>query len=181
MRRIILTFFLLGLVATSSTRADGLDIFLNNDTVSVDYLTNYRGSDINFGYLYSTSGDWAGNIGLLVLGREYGADSKMEGGLGAKMFVTSVGSESIVAASIGGQVTYFPRSSRFGLGGYLYFAPDIVTFGGKGLMQYGVRAEFQMVETASAFIGLHKIEVENDASVKRSIDDGLHVGINLRF
>lgn len=181
MRRTIISFFLLGLVATSSARADGLDIFLNNDTVSVDYLTTYRGSDINFGYLYSTSGDWAANVGLLVLGREYGANSKMEGGLGAKMFVTSVGGESIVAASIGGQMTFFPRSSRFGLGGYAYYAPDIITFGGKSLFQYGVRAEFQLVETASAFIGLHRLDVENDAAVSTSIDDGLHFGINLRF
>ena len=181
MRKTLLGIFLLGMVASAGARADGLDIFLNDNTVSVDYLTTYRGSDINFGYLYSTSGDWAGNLGLLVLGREYGSNSKMEGGLGAKAFITSVGGESIGALAIGGQMTYYPRSSKFGLGGYLYFSPDIVTFGGRGLAQYGVRAEFQLVETASAYIGLHKIEVENDAAVKTAIDDGLHVGINLRF
>jgi hypothetical protein len=169
------------MVTSTSTRADGLDIFVNDNTFSVDYLSTYRGSDINFGYLYSTSGDWAGNLGLLVLGREYGADSKMEGGLGVKAFITSVGGESIAALSIGGQATFFPRSSKFGLGGYLYFSPDIITFGGKGLAQYGVRAEYQMVETASVYIGLHKLEIENDASVKASIDDGLHIGVNLRF
>lgn len=181
MRRFILTIFLLWLGTIGIAKADGLDIFLNDNTVSLDYLTTYRGSDINFGYLYSTGGDWAANVGLLVLGREYGADSKIEGGLGAKAFVTSVGGESVLAGSIGGQLTYFPRSSKFGLGGYAYYAPDIITFGGTSFFQYGVRAEYQLIETASAFIGLHKISVETDSGLKRDIDDGFHVGINLRF
>ncbi len=181
MRRFIFTVFLLGLGVVNTAKADGLDIFLNNDTVSVDYLTTYRGSDINFGYLYSTGGDWAGNIGLLVLGREYGANSKIEGGLGAKAFVSSVGGESVIAGSIGGQLTYFPQSSKLGLGGYIYYAPDIITFGGKSFLQYGVRVEFQLVETASAFVGIHRITVEPDVGPKSDIDDGFHVGVNLRF
>ncbi len=179
MRKHILAIILLA--TTGAVKANGLDIFINNNTVSVDYLTTFRGSDIGFGYLTSTSGNWVANASLLVLGREYGSGSKMEGGLGAKVYFSSAGGNSITAAAIGGQATYFPQSSKFGVGGYLYFAPDIITFGGTGLTEYGIRAEYQMIETASAYVGLHNITITPDAGGTVKIDDGLHIGVNLRF
>ncbi len=179
MRRHFLAIILL--VTAGAAKADGLDIFINNNTVSVDYLTTYRGSDIDFGILTSTSGNWVASAGLLVLGREYGSSSKFEGGLGAKIYFSSIGGKSITAAAIGGQATYFPRSSKFGVGGYIYFSPDIITFGGTSFTELGVRAEYRMIETASAYVGLHNITVNPDAGGKVNLDDGLHVGINLRF
>lgn len=179
MRHIFIAITLLGIV--SFARADGLDIFLNNNTVSVDYLSTFRGSDINIGYLYNSNSDWVANIGLLVFGRDYGSDSKIEGGLGGKFYLSSVGNNSVMAMGIGGQATYFPRSSKFGVGGYLYYAPDIVTFTGRSFLEYGVRGEFQLVETASAYLGIHRITAEPDSGGAVTIDDGIHVGINLRF
>jgi len=179
MRRHLIAIILLATAGT--VRADGLDIFVNNKTVSIDYLTAYRGSDLNFGFLTNTSNDWVANAGLLVLGREYGSGSKIEGGLGAKIFLTSVSGVTVTAAAIGGQAIYFPRSSKVGVGGYLYYAPDIITFGGTGLTQYGVRVEYKMIETASVYVGIHNISVNPDAGGTVTIDDGLHVGINLRF
>jgi len=182
MRRHLLAIILLA--TAGAVKADGLDIFLNNNTVGVDYLTTYRGSDINFGFLTSNannSSDWIAHGGLLVLGKEYGADSKVEGGLGAKVYFSSIGGNSVTAAAIGGQATYFPKSSKFGVGGYVYFAPDIITFGGSSFTEYGLRAEYQMIETASAYVGIHNITVTPDGSGSVKVDDGLHVGINLRF
>lgn len=179
MRRIYLAIILLA--ATGIVRADGLDIFLNDRTVSVEYLTNYRGSDISVGFLTSTSSNWVASAGLLVLGREYGSNSKIEGGLGVKIFLSSVASNSVLAAAIGGQVIYFPRTSKIGLGGFLYYSPDIITFGGTSFLEYGVRAEYRLIETASIFIGLHNVAVSPDAGGTVKIDDGLHIGINLRF
>lgn len=179
MRRHLIAIILL--VTAGAVKADGLDIFLNNNTVSIDYLTTYRGSDISFGVLTSTSNNWVASGGLLVLGREYGSGSKIEGGLGAKIYFSSVGGSSITAAAIGGQATFFPQSSKFGIGGYLYYSPDIITFGGTSFTEYGVRAEYRMIETASIYIGLHNIAVSPDAGGTVNIDDGVHVGVNLRF
>lgn len=179
MPRIYLAIFLMA--ATSIAKADGLDIFLNDKTVSVEYLTTYRGSDVSVGFLTSTSSNWVVSAGLLVLGREYGSNSKIEGGLGAKLYLASVAGNSVLAAAIGGQVIYFPRNSKFGVGGFLYYSPDIITFGGTSFLEYGVRAEYRLIETASVYVGLHKVAVTPDAGGNVNIDDGLHVGINLRF
>lgn len=179
MRRHIIAIILLATAGT--VKANGLDIFVNDKAFSIDYLTAYRGSDLNFGFLTNTSNDWAANAGLLVLGREYGSGSKFEGGLGTKLYVTSISGTSITALAIGGQGIYFPQGSKFGVGGFLYYAPDIITFGGTSLAQYGVRVEYKMVETASIYLGLNNLSVTPDAGTSVAIDEGLHVGVNLRF
>lgn len=179
MRRIYLALLMLATFGVA--KADGLDIFLNDRTVSVEYLTTYGGSDVSFGFLSSTSNNWIASAGLLVLGKEYGTDSAVEGGLGAKIYLSSVGGNSILSAAIGGQVIYFPQASKFGFGGFLYYSPDIITFGGTSFLEYGVRAEYRMIETASIYVGLHNVAVSPDAGGTINVDDGLHVGINLRF
>ncbi|MEE8481723.1 MAG: YfaZ family outer membrane protein [Acidiferrobacterales bacterium] len=179
MQRFYLAILMLATIGAA--KADGLDIFLNDRTVSVEYLTTYRGSDISFGFLTGTSSNWVASAGLLVLGRDYGSGYKVEGGLGVKVYLTSVGGNSVMAAAIGGQAIYFPRSSKFGVGGFLYYSPDIITFGGSSFIEYGVRAEYRLLETASIYVGLHNVAVSPDAGGNVRIDDGLHVGINLRF
>lgn len=179
MRRLIPALILF--VLSASARADSLDIFLNNNTVSADYLSSFRGADINIGMLFNNRSDWVANAGLLVLGREYGGKNKVEGGLGGKVFLSSLNGTSVLAIGIGGQAIYFPQSSKLGFGGFAYYAPDITTNGGRSFLQYGARAEFQLIETASVYLGVHNISAELDSGASRTVDDGIHIGINLRF
>ena len=179
MRSIYLAIILL--LTANALKADGLDIFLNDKTVGVEYLTTYRGSDISFGFLTGAPSNWVASAGLLVLGNEYGPDSKIEGGLGVKIYLSSIGGNSIMAVAIGGQVIYFPQSSKIGVGGFLYYSPDIITFGGTSFIETGVRAEYRMFETASIYAGLHNVTVSPDSGGTVKVDDGFHVGINLRF
>jgi hypothetical protein len=179
MRRFLLAVTLV--LSSLSARADGLDMFLNNNTVSADYLSSFRGADVNIGMLFNNRSDWVANAGLLVLGREYGGNNKVEGGFGGKVFLSSLNGTSMLAIGIGGQAIYFPRSSKFGFGGFAYYAPDITTNGGRSFLQYGARAEYQLIETASIYLGVHNITAELDSGASRTVDDGIHVGINLRF
>jgi hypothetical protein len=170
------------LLAIPTARADGLDIFLNNDVASVDYLTSFRGADINVGYMFNRNSDWVANVGLLVLGREYGRNSKVEGGFGGKVFLANVGGTTVTAMGIGGQAIWFPRSSKFGIGGYGYYAPDITTSGGRSFLQLGARAEYELMETASIYVGFQNVTVQPGTSGGRiTVDDGIHLGIDLRF
>lgn len=183
MRKLFTAFAFIALMAVTSlqARADGIDVFLNDRTVNLDYLASYRGADLEYGFLFNQAGDWVGDIGLLVLGKEYGKRSKLEGGFGIKGFVASVGNQMITAIGLGGQLTYFPGSSRLGFGAYVYFAPDIVTFGGRRFVEQGLRMEFQMMDTASMFIGFHGIIVESNLAANTIVDDGLHIGVRLKF
>jgi hypothetical protein len=169
------------LAPMTQSHAKGLDIFLNNDTASVEYLTNMGGADVGMGFLFNTTGDWVAHGSMLIFGREYSRSNKIEGGLGGKAFLANVGGTSVVALGLGGQMTFFPKSSKFGFGGYGYYAPQIVTSGANNFFEYGIRAEYQMMETASVYLGLHHTKVELSASSSRQIDDGLHFGVNIRF
>jgi len=181
MRKSVFVLFLLMLMPYGSVQAKALDIFLNNNTASAEYLTTLGGADVGFGYLYNTSGDWIAHAAMLVFGREYNSTSRIEGGLGGKAYLANIGGASVTAIGLGGQMTYFPKNSKFGFGGYAYYAPSIVTSNAKNLLEYGVRAEFQMMETASAYIGIHHTDVELSPGVSNVVDDGVHFGVNIRF
>ena len=118
---------------------------------------------------------------MLVFGREYNSTSRIEGGLGGKAYLANIGGASVTAIGLGGQMTYFPRNSKLGFGGYAYYAPSIVTSNAKNLLEYGARIEFQMMETASAYIGVHHTDVEVTPGVTNVVDDGLHFGVTIRF
>ncbi len=179
MRKLVLALSLL--LPVSAANAKSLDIFLNNNTVSAEYLTNMGGADVGFGFMFNTSNDWVAHGSMLIFGREYSRSSKIEGGLGGKLYLANVGGASVAALGLGGQMTYFPKSSKFGFGGYGYFAPDIVASNARSMIEYGARAEFQMMETANVYIGVHHTDVQLISGLTRQIDDGLHFGINIRF
>ena len=181
MRKPVFVLFLLLLMPYGSVQAKALDIFLNNNTASVEYLTTVGGADAGFGYLYNTSGDWIAHAAMLVFGREYNSASRVEGGLGGKAYLANIGGTSVTGIGLGGQMTFFPKNSKFGFGGYAYYAPSIVTSNAKNLLEFGARAEFQMMETASAYIGVHHFEVGLTPSGTKTVDDGVIFGINIRF
>ena len=69
---------------------------------------------------------------------------------------------------------------RFGL--TLSVAPDITTFDdADGLVDALVRAEVQLGENASAFVGYRLLEADLKRGGDHEIDDGLHIGIRLAF
>jgi hypothetical protein len=179
MRKFLLLFVLL--LPVNGVYAKGLDIFVNNSTASVEYLTSIGGADAGFGFLFNTKNDWVAHGAMLVFGREYQGSNKVEGGLGGKAYVANIGGSSVLALGLGGQMTYFPRGSKFGFGGYAYYAPQILVSNANNFSEIGVRAEFQMMETASMYIGIHQSIVDFGAAGSRTVDDGLHFGVNIRF
>lgn len=182
MRKFVVALLLVfPLVPFNAANAKGLDIFLNNNTASAEYLTNLGGADVGFGFLFNTKSDWVANGSMLIFGREQTRSSKIEGGLGGKAFVANIGGTSVAALGLGGQITFFPQSSKFGFGGYGYYAPKIVSMNANSFLEYGVRAEFQMMETASVYLGIHQTKVELTSGATSVVDDGLHFGVNIRF
>lgn len=179
MRKLLISMALL--LPFSQANAKGLDIFLNNNTASAEYLTNMGGADVGFGMLFNTSSDWIAHGSMMVFGREYNRSNKIEGGLGGRAYLANIGGSTVAALGLGGQVTFFPKSSKFGFGGYGYYAPQIVSSGANGLIEYGLRAEFQMMETASIYLGVHHVDVDTTSTGNRVVDDGVHFGVNIRF
>ena len=164
--------------------ADSIDVNLNNDSVEAIYATNFRTAEFSAGALYNNDqSDWVANAGLLASGERQTSQTRIEAGLGGKIFGGSVSNQNILALGLGGQFRVFPNNGPFGFGAYAYYAPDIVTFmDGKKFWEYGARAEFEVVrKTANVYIGYRKVRSDLDNNDNVTVDSGVNVGVKISF
>lgn len=180
--RIILAALAAGI--SGAVSADSIDINLNNDSIQAIYATNWRAAESNAGLLTNTDQhDWAAHIGLLALGERQTGNTRIEGGLGGRLYLADVANQDVLALGLGGAVRSFPNNGPIGLAGYLYYAPDIVTaMDGEKFWEWGARVEFEMVKkTANIYLGYRKMRAELDDGRDINVDSGLHAGIKITF
>lgn len=164
--------------------ADSLDINLNNDTIQATYATSYRAAQLNMGLLSNTDqNDWVASVGLLALGEKLSGDGRTEAGLGGKVYLADVSNKDVLALGLGGQFRVFPNNGPIGFGGFLYYAPDIVTaMDGKKFWEWGARVEFEVVKkTANVYLGYRKVRADLDNNAHVSVDSGVHLGVRISF
>ena len=180
--RIILAALAAGF--SSAVSADSLDINLNDDSIQAIYATNWRTAEFNAGLLSnSDQNDWVASIGLLALGEKQTGETRIEGGLGGKIYLADVANQDVLALGLGGQFRTFPNNGPIGLSGFLYYAPDIVTaMDGEKFWEWGARAEFEVVKkTANIYIGYRKVRADLDNGQNVTVDSGLHAGVKITF
>lgn len=169
---------------SSAVAADSIDINLNDDTIQAIYASNWRAAELNMGLLTNTDeDDWAASVGLLALGERQTGSSRMEGGLGGKIYLADVRNEDVLALGLGGEFRAFPGNGPFGFGGYLYYAPNVVTaMDGERFWEAGARVEFEMVKkTANIYLGYRKMRADLDNGQDVTVDSGLHAGVKITF
>lgn len=180
--RIILTALAAGF--SGSVLADSIDINLNDDSVQAMYATNWRAADLNIGFLTNTDQhDWAAHVGLLALGERQTGNTRIEGGLGGRIYLADVANKDVLALGLGGQFRTFPNNGPIGFAGYLYYAPDIVTaMDGEKFWEWGARVEFEMVKkTANVYLGYRKMRADLEDGRDVNVDSGLHAGVKISF
>jgi hypothetical protein len=180
--RIILAALMAGFSAAVS--ADSIDINLNGDSIQAMYATNWRAADLNVGLLTNTDQhDWAAHIGLLALGESQTGNTRIEGGLGGRIYLADVANEDVLALGLGGQFRTFPNNGPIGFAGYLYYAPGIVTaMDGEKFWEWGARVEFEMVKkTANIYLGYRKMRADLEDGRDINVDSGLHAGVKISF
>ena len=164
--------------------ADSLDINLNNDSVQAIYATDWRKAEFNAGFLSNgDQNDWVASMGLLASGEKQTGEMRTEAGLGGKVYVADVSNKDVLALGLGGQFSVHPNNGPIGFGGYLYYAPDVITFmDGKKFWEWGVRAEFEVVKkTANIYVGYRKVRADLDNNTNVTVDSGGHVGVKISF
>jgi hypothetical protein len=180
LRLIVLALF--AAVSVAAT-AGSLDVNLSRDSIEGRYNSSVGLGEMTLGALYNDDQkDWAANIGLLAMSEVNSAGSRLEGGLGGKIYAVSVGNAEVLALGLGGQFRWFPGNSSFGLGGYAFYAPGIVTLlDGRRFREVGVRAEVELFKNSSLYIGYREVRAELDDHTKRDVDKGSFIGIQIRF
>lgn len=170
-------------LASFSAAAGTLDINLSNDTLEAKFDSAAGAADWTFGALYNRDDkNYAFNIGLLAAGEGSAGNSRVEGGLGGKVYTVHVAGSDVAALALGGQIRWFPGNRSVGLGGYAFYAPKVVTFiDGKNFYDTGLRAEVEVFRNSFAYLGYRWTRAELEDGSQPYVDRGGFAGVMVKF
>lgn len=171
----------------SLVAANGLDLNLNNDAARITAefdLSNNLVADASWLH-HQDRGNVLG-AGLHLTGDATGGRNPVRAGLGGRLLWvdSDVGNrDDGQALAIGGFVVYtLPEYDRFVVGGSLYYAPDVLSFGdATKYTEYNAWAGYSVLRQGQVYLGLRGVSADFKRSDSVTIDTGLHVGLRLRF
>ena len=169
--------------ASLSAVAASVDVNLSNDTLEAKYESAVGAADWTFGALYNRDDkNYALHIGLLAAGEGSAGNSRVEGGLGGKVYTVHVAGSDVAALALGGQLRWFPGNGSFGLGGYAFYSPKVVTFlDGKNFYDTGLRAEVEVFRNSFAYLGYRWTRAELEDGSQPYVDRGGFAGLMVKF
>lgn len=164
-----------------------LDLNVNDDAARLTYAWDLPERKLRFdaGWLHHQDRGDVGHLGLQLVDLASGGRNPVRGGLGGKVFYSNSDSldESGFALALGGFLSYtLPRYNRFSVSGHVYFAPDVLAFSGsEGYQEFEARVSYNVLRQADVYLGVRYSEADFGDDGDALIDNGLHVGIQLRF
>lgn len=181
--------FLLGAVS-SAALADDIDINLRDEAIRATYTmqsgNNRSGLSTELGLFYSEDkeklDDTLFHLGLNVSGENWSQSGTFDISLGGRIYYTSPEDLDLAAIGLGGAIRFSP-AHRLGLGGHVYYAPDITSFmDAETFLEAGIRLDYQILPQAFIYVGYRQIEVDIvDGPKDVELDDDAHVGFKLLF
>ncbi len=177
-------------LASAQTVGKALDINLTSDSVRLGFA--WRLGNPNYladvGWLYDEDDGDVIHASFHLVDAAAAPGTPLQAGLGLRL-VHSRPDPGLVgdgtALALGGFARYtLPKANRFNIGGYLYYAPNVTSFGDKEeYLEVGVRAGYNVIRDADIYIGLRRIEAKYKAPFddRFTFDSGVNVGFEFRF
>lgn len=172
-----------------SARADYLNLQLWGDYFRIMYGNDSIGKDagrleLGAGYLYSkqnTTSDYLLNFDVGVRGESL--DAPIIVAVGGRVYYGRANDKDVGGLGIGGSGLYMPENwNGFGIGGYLYWVPEVISFqDSEGMLEYGITANYQINSQSTVFLGLQNIDTDIKNSGNYTIADGPYLGLNISF
>jgi len=148
--------------------------YINSDSILI------KGMGVEAGLLMKESVKPLFHLGLSVAGKNQSKKGIFDISIGGRLYNMQESGRSFTSIALGGKVRFSPMK-RVGLSAHLYLAPDITTFGDStGLTDFTVRADYQVIPQAFAYIGNRLVDAKLPGSTA-DIDNNIHVGIKLLF
>lgn len=180
--RIIL--FLMGFFLSLSATAASLDFNLSDETVLVRYTTTPTGgATVDYGLLHQEDDVYVGSLGL-HLSDNAGTDQQpVQVGLGGRLMFVETDPASGAALAVGAWARLnLAGANRFAIAGNVHFAPSVTSFGDmERYVEYGVRAEYEVLRNASLYLGYRRVEADFDVVEDVDLDKGVHFGMQFTF
>jgi hypothetical protein len=175
---------LLGACASTGAIAGTVDVNINSNVIEGSYNSDPTTYQYRFGALRNAdTHDWLAHGGFIVLGEHVNPSVRSHIGVGARVYGGSSGPNDIFAVPLGGQFTWYPGDSAIGVGGYAYYAPNVLTgLDAKEFYDAGVRIEAEVIKpTAVVYVGYRRVQAKFTDDSTTKIDSGVNIGLRLSF
>lgn len=173
--------------ASAQATDRALDINLNDDTARLDVAWPLGGSRYraDLGYLHDQDRGDIVHAGFHLVDAAANRGLSLRAGLGLKLVHTNTDMARLdgIALALGGFFRYtLPGANRFNVGGAVYYAPDVVSFGDQsGYYEIGLRLGYSVIPDADVYVGIREIQAKYDTAGRFEFDSAGHLGFEFRF
>lgn len=178
---------LLAGLASAQSADRALDINLNDDAVRLGFAWPPGGASYraDLGYLHNQDRGDIVHGGFHLVDAAANSGTPLQAGLGLRLVYTNTDPVDFdgFSLALGGFFRYtLPNANRFNIGGAVYYAPDVVSFGDQSeYYEIGLRLGYNVIRDADVYIGIREIEAEYDDAGSFEFDSSVHVGFEFRF
>ncbi|MDP3535853.1 YfaZ family outer membrane protein [Halomonas sp. M1] len=169
--------------AASTAQAGSFDLNLGNNAIELNLAAPVaNGIAIGAGVLHSEYREDATMLHGQIMGVE--RNRRMDIGVGARwtQFNTDYGNGGGLGLGGYGYV-YLPNAPAVSVGGYGFFTPSVATSGKlDDSFLAGARMRYDFTPTVDGYVGYRRMTADfDDQRSSRTLDNSVHVGVNLRF
>ncbi len=179
---------LLAGLASAQTTGTALDINLNSDSARFGFSWRLGNPKYlaDVGWLYNRDDGDVVHASFHLVDAAANPGTPLQAGLGMRLVYTRTDPSVFdgSALALGGFARYtLPNANRFNVGAYLYYAPDVTSFGDqREYYEIGARFGYNVIKDGDVYLGLRRIETKYDGlSGRYTFDSGLHAGFEFRF
>lgn len=168
--------------------ADTLDLALSDQTIEAAYAAPWGrqssgSNELLAHFLHNNDKDATLFGGGMRVTNEVGtAFPGLHAALGLEAFAGRGGDEDVLGVAITAGARYtVPAAPRLSLAVNMALAPDVITTGAEGLIEYGARVEYDLLPQAVLFLGYRKTAFKMEKGPDITLIDGSHVGLRFKI
>ena len=186
MRQMLRLVLVLALIPAAGFAGE-LDLNLNADAVRVSLAGRLTDTKLRIdgGWLHEQDRGNVGHVGLHLVGEASTGPQPLIAGVGGRFVYldSDRGNADGYGLGVGGFVRYtVPTQNRVELGGWIYFAPEILMGGdAEEYFEFDVYAGYSILRDALLYIGYRDISADFEQRSGVTMDSGGHIGFRLKF
>ncbi|MCP3999832.1 MAG: hypothetical protein GY727_02870 [Gammaproteobacteria bacterium] len=167
--------------------AGELDLSFNADAFRFIYGQDFKNNNLAWdaGLLNNSDKGYVVSSSLYLTGFASDGSNPLEAGLGGRTgYVNGDNSgQTGIPLAIGGYLKYtLPDFNRVSIRGDAFYAPDILTIMDLDKYEdYTLKVSYSLMHEAEIYVGVRYVKAEFDNNTSQLIDNGMHLGIDLRF
>jgi len=186
----ILLLMVLGVTSglgVTVARAHEVDLSFNSDAFRLNYAYTMpqRSLRAEGGWLHNSDSGDALHAGLQLVSEATSGPDPVIAGIGGRILYYNGKrtTQDGLSLAVGGSLRYtIPAYNRFSVTGEAWFAPKVLsTIDAEQYRELAVRGSYNITRQAEVYLGARTVRGKFKRAENYHFDNGLHIGLNLRF